>query len=142
MRKAALIELNDEERQALQQLAKARSSKGHEARRARALLLAAQGRTNLHISDEVGLHYNAIAKTRARFVHERLGALQDLAPQRAQTHHRRPGQGPDFERSDPTPARLGSLERALHGRPPGRLEGHRAAALGQKRPQTAPDQSL
>jgi transposase len=77
MRKAAVIELNDEERQTLQKLAKARSSKGHEARRARALLLAAQGRSNLQISDQVDLHYNAIAKTRARFVHERLGALQD-----------------------------------------------------------------
>src|SRR4051812_43561253 len=77
MRKAALIELNDEERQALQKLAKARSSKGHEALRARALLLAAQGMSNLQISDAVGLHYNAISKTRARFVHERLSALQD-----------------------------------------------------------------
>jgi transposase len=77
MRKAAVIELTEAERQTLQALATARSSKRHEALRARALLLAAQGRTNLHISDQVGLHYNAIAKTRARFVQERLRALQD-----------------------------------------------------------------
>jgi hypothetical protein len=120
MRKAAVIELNDEERLALEKLAKARSSKGHEARRARALLLAAQGRTNLQISDQVGLHSNAIAKARARFVRERLGALQDSAPQRAQTHHRPGGQRPHFERGHPTPGRPGALERAVHGRPPGR----------------------
>ena len=127
-----MIELNDEERLALEKLAKARSSKGHEARRARALLLAAQGRTNLQISDQVGLHSNAIAKARARFVRERLGALQDSAPQRAQTHHRPGGQRPHFERGHPTPGRPGALERALHGRPPGRLKSHRAAALGPK----------
>jgi transposase len=40
-------------------------------------LLAAEGMSNLQISDEVGLHFNAVGKTRARFVHERLGALQD-----------------------------------------------------------------
>jgi transposase len=77
MRKAAVIELNEEERETLQTLAKARSSKGHEAQRAQALLLAAEGVTNLQISGVVGLHYNAIGKTRARFVHERLGALQE-----------------------------------------------------------------
>jgi|SRR5689334_5980390 homeodomain-containing protein len=77
MRKAALLELNAEERQALQKLAKARSSQRHQALRARAILLAAEGHTNLQISDQVGLHYNAIGKTRARFVQERLGALHD-----------------------------------------------------------------
>jgi transposase len=77
MAKAAVIALNDEERQTLQNLAKARSSKSHEAQRARTLLLAADGMTNLQISHEVGLHYNAVGKTRARFAHERLGALQD-----------------------------------------------------------------
>jgi len=77
MRKATAIELGPEERHTLQALAKARSTKGHEALRARTLLLAAEGQTNLQISAQVGLHYNAIGKTRARFVQERLGALQD-----------------------------------------------------------------
>src|SRR3954468_7409944 len=131
MRKAAVIELNDEERLALEKLAKARSSKGHEARRARALLLAAQGRTNLQISDQVGLHSNAIAKARARFVRERLGALQDSAPQRAQTHHRPGGQRPHFERGAPTtPGRAGALERAVRGRPPGRQRRPPCSACG------------
>src|SRR3954447_18769224 len=133
MRKAAVIELNDEERLALEKLAKARSSKGHEARRARALLLAAQGRTNLQISDQVGLHSNAIAKTRARFVRERLGALQDSAPQRAQTHHRPGGQRPHFEREATRPpaglARWSVRSMAAHQ---GVREGHRAATLGPK----------
>jgi transposase len=40
-------------------------------------LRAAQGVPNRQIAREVGLHYNAIGKTRARFVQERLGALQD-----------------------------------------------------------------
>jgi transposase len=77
MRKAAVIELTDEERRALQKLATARASKRHEALRARALLLAAEGCTNLQIAEQVGLHYHAVGKTRARFVQERLGALQD-----------------------------------------------------------------
>jgi transposase len=132
MRKAAVIELNDEERQTLQRLAKARSSKGHEARRARAILLAAEGMTNLQIGDQVGLHSNAIAKTRARFVHERLGALQDRP-----RSGRKPTIAPEVKGrilSEATrpPAGPGALERAVHGRPPGRLEGHRAAPLGPK----------
>ena len=115
-----MIELNDEERQRLQKLAKARSSKGHEALRARTLLLAAHGMTNLQISDEVGLHYNAVAKTRARFVQERLGALQDRPRSGRKPTIAPGGQGPDFERSNSTPAWPGALERAFHGRPPGR----------------------
>jgi hypothetical protein len=75
-----MIELNQEERQTLQKLAKARSSKRHEALRVRALSLAAEDRTNLQISAEVGLHYNAIGKTRARFVQERLGGGRKVRP--------------------------------------------------------------
>jgi hypothetical protein len=84
MRKAAVIELNQEKRQTWQKLAKARSSKRHEALRVRAVSLAAEDRTNLQISAEVGLHYNAIGKTRARLVRERLGGGRKVRPH--QTH--------------------------------------------------------
>jgi transposase len=77
MAKAAVIELTEEERQRLHALAHARSGKRHETLRAQAILLAAQGVANRQIARQVGLHYNAVGKTRARFVHERLGALQD-----------------------------------------------------------------
>ena len=77
MAKAAVIELNEEERQRLHALAHARTGKRHETLRAQAILLAAQGVPNCQIARQVGLHFNAVGKTRARFVQERLGALQD-----------------------------------------------------------------
>jgi transposase len=77
MAKAAVIDLNDEERQRLQAVAGARAGRQDQTRRARVILLAADGMPNRQISREVGLHYNAIGRTRARFVQERLGALQD-----------------------------------------------------------------
>src|SRR3954468_23980610 len=77
MAKATVIELNEEERQRLHALAQARSGKRHETLRAQAILLAAQGVPNRQIAHQVGLHFNAVGKTRARFVLERLGALQD-----------------------------------------------------------------
>src|ERR671923_1399179 len=77
MAKAAVIELNEEERQRLHALAHARNGKRHETLRAQAIWLAAQGVPNRRIARQVGLHFNAVGKTRARFVLERLGALQD-----------------------------------------------------------------
>jgi transposase len=77
MAKAAVIELNEEERQRLHALAHARSGKRHETLRAQVILLAARGVPNRQIARQVGLHFNAVGKTRARFVQERLGALQD-----------------------------------------------------------------
>jgi transposase len=77
MAKTAVIELTEEERQRLHTLAHARSGKRHETLRAQAILLAAQGVPNRQIARQVGLHFNSVGKTRARFVLERLGALQD-----------------------------------------------------------------
>ena len=77
MAKTAVIELTEEERQRLHTLAHARTGKRHETRRAQAILLAAQGVPNRHIARQVGLHFNGVGKTRARFVQDRLGALQD-----------------------------------------------------------------
>ena|SRR5437763_1144700 len=77
MAKAAVIEWNEEERQRLHPLAHARTGKRHEALRAQAILLAAQGVPNRQIARQVGLHFNAVGQARARFVQERLGALQD-----------------------------------------------------------------
>src|SRR5919109_2855768 len=77
MAKAAVIELTEEERQRLHALAHARSGKRHETLRAQAILLAAQGAPTRQIARQVGLHFNAVGKTRPRFAQERLGALQD-----------------------------------------------------------------
>src|SRR5205823_13985448 len=55
----------------------ARSGKRHETLRAQVILLAARGVPNRQIARQVGLHFNAVGKTRARFAQERLGALQD-----------------------------------------------------------------
>ena len=132
MAKAAVIELTQEERQRLHTLAHARSGKQHETLRAQAILLAAQGVPNRQIARQVGLHFNAVAKTRARFVLERLGALQDRP-----RSGRKPTIPAEVKRRiltevTRTAARPGPLERAHHGRPPGRLESQRPAALGQK----------
>src|SRR5918912_1082484 len=142
MAKAAVIELNEEERQRLHTLAHARTGKRHEALRAQAILLAAQGVPNRQIARQVGLHFNAVGKTRARFVLERLGALQDRP-----RSGRKPTIPAEVKRRILTEvtraaAWLGPLERAHHGRRAGRLKSHRPAALGQKRPQTPPDQNL
>jgi transposase/AraC-like DNA-binding protein len=77
MAKAKVIELSEEERRELQKRVNARSGRRHEAQRAGVILRAAQGMSNRQISREVGLHYNAVGKTRVRFMGERLGALQD-----------------------------------------------------------------
>src|SRR5579859_7842448 len=77
MAKAAVIELDEAERQQLESLARARTGKRQEVQRARLILLAAQGVGNRQIGREVGLHYNAVGQTRARFGKERLGALRD-----------------------------------------------------------------
>jgi Winged helix-turn helix len=132
MAKAAVIELNEEERQRLDTLAHARSGKRHETLRAQVILLAARGVPNRQIARQVGLHFNAVGKTRARFAQERLGALQDRP-----RSGRKPTVPAEVKRRILTEvtraaARLGPLERAHHGRRPGRLESHRPAALGQK----------
>jgi transposase/transcriptional regulator with XRE-family HTH domain len=77
MAKAEAIELSEEERGVLHKRATARSGKRNEAQRAGVILRAAAGMTNREISRELGIHYNAVGKTRARFVRERLGALRD-----------------------------------------------------------------
>ena len=138
MAKTAVIELTEEERQRLHTLAHARTGKRHQTLRAQAILLAAQGVPNRHIARRVGLHFNSVGKTRARFVQERLGALQDRP-----RSGRKPTVPAEVKRRilsevTRTAAGPGALERAHHGRRPGRLESHRPAALGQKRPQTAP----
>src|SRR5689334_23152830 len=120
MAKAAVIELNEEERQRLHALAQARTGKRHETLRAQAILLAARGVPNRQIARRVGLHFNAVGKSRARFVLERLGALQDRP-----RSGRKPTVPAEVKRRIVTevtraPAGLGPLERAHHGRPPGR----------------------
>ena len=132
MAKTAVIELTEEERQRLYTLAHARSGKRHATLRAQAILLAAQGVPNRQIARQVGLHFNSVGKTRARFVRERLGALQDRP-----RSGRKPTIPAEVKRRiltevTRTAARPGPLERARHGRRPGRLEGQRPAPLGQK----------
>ena len=53
MAKAAVIELNEEERQRLHALAHARTGKRHETLRAQAILLAAQGVPDRQIARQV-----------------------------------------------------------------------------------------
>ena len=132
MAKTAVIELTEEERQRLYTLAHARSGKRHETRRAQAILLAAQGVPNRQIARQVGLHFNSVGKSRARFVRERLGALQ-ARPRSG----RKPTIPAEVKRRILTEvtraaAGPGPLERAHHGRRPGRLESQRPAPLGQK----------
>jgi hypothetical protein len=82
MRKAAVIEPGG--RPNLAEVGQSPLEQTPRSARARALSLAAEDRTNLQISAEVGLHYNAIGKTRARFVEKRLGGGRKVRPH--QTH--------------------------------------------------------
>ncbi len=71
------IVLTDEERTELERVVRAHSSPQKMVRRARVVLLAADGMASRDISEEVGLHEEWVAKWRRRFREQRLAGLVD-----------------------------------------------------------------
>src|SRR3954468_14051893 len=71
------IELSDQERVRLEAWARRRSSAQALAQRSRIVLLAADGRKNVEIARELGVHRPMVTKWRNRFAEQRLDGLAD-----------------------------------------------------------------
>jgi transposase len=76
-RQAAVVTLSPEERKTLETWAASRTEPYRKVQRARVVLLAAEGRTNLAIAKEVGLARRMVIQWRERFAKERLAGLPD-----------------------------------------------------------------
>jgi transposase len=74
---ATPIVLTDGERAALEKIVAATTSEQRMVRRARVVLLAADGVANRRIADEVGLSEQKVAQWRNRFAEDRLDGLSD-----------------------------------------------------------------
>ena len=75
--KAVSIELGDEERSELEMRVRRRKSSHGAARRARIVLLAAAGESNLAISEKLGLTRKTVGTWRQRFAERGLAGLDD-----------------------------------------------------------------
>ena len=76
-RKAAPVTVSEEERKALESVAKSRTASYRKVQRARLVLLAAEGMANTAIAREVGLSRAMVVQWRQRFRVERLDGLED-----------------------------------------------------------------
>ena len=80
MRVAAQIVLSEEERKKLMQLAKSRTTSVRLARRAQIVLLAAQGKSNDVIAQEIGVGRVQVGRWRDRYVEGGLAAIERDLP--------------------------------------------------------------
>jgi len=69
--------LSSVEKEQLRQLIRAQNTPQGLAQRARVVELAAQGMGVRAIGEQVGMHFNQVAKWRRRYLSGGLGALQD-----------------------------------------------------------------
>lgn len=72
-----VIELSPREREVLEARARKYTSAYRDVVRAKAILLAAEGRENKEIAELVGLPRQVVSKWRKRFFEERLAGLED-----------------------------------------------------------------
>lgn len=105
-RQAAVVTLSIDERRTLETWAASRTEPYRKVQRARAVLLAAEGKTNLSIAGEVDLTRRMVGQWRERFVKERLAGLSDRP---------RPGRPRTYSDAD----RLRVVELACTTTPPG-----------------------
>lgn len=80
MRVAPKITLSDAERTTLQRWARGRTTPMRLVRRARIVLLAAEGKQNIEIAEATGIERTVVGRWRRRFVEQRLGGLEKDAP--------------------------------------------------------------
>ena len=90
MRVARPVILNTEQRQALEQRARARSLPARVVERSRIVLLAADGRQDLEIAATLKITPKKAARWRARFLRAGLAGLEKDAPRRAARPASRP----------------------------------------------------
>jgi transposase len=90
--KAIPVRLLDYERARLEATVRASTAEQRAVLRAKVVLLAAQGRNNCEIADELRVDLKTVRKWRSRFAAERLGGLYDLAragrPAKFEASHR------------------------------------------------------
>lgn len=104
--KAAPVTLSSEEKKTLASVAGLRTAPYRKVQRARIILLAAEGMTNIAIAHEVKLQRSMVIKWRQRFNAERLAGLEDRP---------RPGKPRDYSDAD----RLRVIEMACNQKPAG-----------------------
>ena len=85
MRTAAPIELNSEQRAALERIARQRSLPARLVERARIVLRASEGLENKQIAAEMGIMPEEAARWRNRFLEGGLAALEKDAPRPGRT---------------------------------------------------------
>ena len=85
MRTAAAVELNSEQRQALERMARSRSLPARVVERARIVLLAAEGLENKQIAQRMGMTPEKAARWRNRFRAGGITALEKDAPRPGRT---------------------------------------------------------
>ena len=91
MRVAPAVVLTEDQKQTLQQWARARSLPARQVERARVILLAAAGKQDLEIADEIGISNQKAARWRKRFLKSGLAGLEKDAP--------RPGRTPSIPKT-------------------------------------------
>src|SRR5215469_7060881 len=91
MRVAHAVVLTEDQKQTLQQWARARSLPARQAERARVILLAAAGKQDLEIAAEIGISNQKAARWRKRFLKSGLAGLEKDAP--------RPGHTPSIPKT-------------------------------------------
>ena len=85
MRVAPAVELNLQQREALEQRRRARSLPARVVERARVVLLAAEGKQNKEIADHLGISVQKAARWRARFLMLGVSGLEKDAPRPGRT---------------------------------------------------------
>src|SRR5919206_1770802 len=88
---AAPLSLTDEQRLALERLARSTSARHRTVQQARALLLAAEGVANSEIARRVGVSANSVRAWRARFAEKGLADFGKIAPGRGRRPWLEPG---------------------------------------------------
>lgn len=80
MRIAAEIKLNAAERRTLQSLSRSRTTGKRQSERARIVLLAADGKSNADIAEELGVKPHTVSRWRSRFAEHRLQGIEKDLP--------------------------------------------------------------
>ena len=139
MRVAPLVTLDNTQRHTLQQWARSRSLPARQVERARVILLAAEGKTDLEIAVTLNISNQKAARWRKRFSAIQSGRSREgCAPSRAQTRYLGQDQrGTDSENDAVETDERDSLEHAQYGHGNGRQRGHRPADLARPRPEAS-----
>ena len=85
MRVASPIVLNPEQKQELEQCARARSRSARLVERARIVLLAASGKQDKEVAEELGITAHKVARWRQRFLAAGMAGLEKDAPRPGRT---------------------------------------------------------